>query len=70
MAKFILAFRSFVLYLVRPFLRNSGHGAVRLARLLWEQEVAGSNPAAPTEREANANYIAAPVAQSDRATAF
>lgn len=28
---------------------SSGRGAVRLARLLWEQEVEGSNPFAPTE---------------------
>ena len=28
-------------------LRSTGRGAVRLARLLWEQEVAGSNPVAP-----------------------
>ena len=28
-------------------LRFTGRGAVRLARLLWEQEVAGSNPVAP-----------------------
>ncbi len=27
---------------------DSGHSAVRLAYLLWEQRVAGSNPAAPT----------------------
>ena len=26
----------------------SGRSAVRLARLLWEQEVPGSNPGAPT----------------------
>ena len=26
----------------------TGYSVVRLARLLWEQEVAGSNPATPT----------------------
>ena len=29
----------------------SGRSVVRLSRLLWEQEVAGSNPAAPTKIE-------------------
>lgn len=35
----------FFLYLCSPF---SGRSVARLSRLLWEQEVAGSNPAAPT----------------------
>ena len=29
-------------------LHKSGYSAVRLAHLLWEQGVAGSNPATPT----------------------
>ena len=32
----------------RGTLQGTGRGAVRLARLLWEQEVAGSNPVAPS----------------------
>ena len=30
---------------------HSGRSVVRLSRLVWDQEVAGSNPAAPTEIE-------------------
>ena len=33
---------------VTYFERVTGYGAVRLAHLLWEQGVAGSNPATPT----------------------
>jgi hypothetical protein len=29
---------------------STGHSTARLVCLLWEQEVAGSNPAAPTEK--------------------
>ena len=31
-------------------IKKTGHSAVRLAHLVWDQGVAGSNPAAPTER--------------------
>jgi hypothetical protein len=34
------------------FITVSGYSVVRLARLLWEQEVAGSNPATPTKQKA------------------
>ena len=39
----------------------SGCSVARLSRLLWEQEVAGSNPATPTNGR---------IAQLDRAPAF
>ena len=33
-----------------PALTATGRSVARLSRLLWEQEVAGSNPAAPTKK--------------------
>ena len=30
---------------------GTGRGAVRLARIVWDDEVGGSNPLAPTVRE-------------------
>jgi hypothetical protein len=36
--------------------RKSGYSAVRLAHLVWDQGVAGSNPATPTEEK---NHLAA-----------
>ena len=33
--------------------KHSGCSAVRLAHLLWEQGVVGSNPATPTKRKCN-----------------
>ncbi len=37
------------LYLCTRFPEQTGCSAVRLAHLLWEQGVVGSNPATPTE---------------------
>ena len=44
---------------------SSGRSVVRSSRLVWDQEVAGSNPAAPTFFK-----ILGCVAQLDRASAF
>ena len=60
---------------VRGTMFTTLRGAWRspVARLLWEQDVGGSNPLAPTIklRVAGSAAIAyAPVAQVDRATAF
>ena len=38
-----------ILFQGKVFKCKTGYGAVRLAHLLWEQGVAGSNPATPTE---------------------
>jgi hypothetical protein len=37
-------------YLCGAKKQDSGCSVARLARLLWEQEVAGSNPATPTKQ--------------------
>ena len=39
-----------------PRFYSSGRGLVRLRRLFWEQEIAGSNPAAPTKKERDAQF--------------
>ena len=39
----------------------SGYGAVRLAHLLWEQGVEGSNPFAPTVKIKELQEIVAPI---------
>ena len=45
--------------------RYSGCSAVRLAHLLWEQGVVGSNHATPTEvKKSKSDYIVRGVAQS------
>ena len=43
----VLAFTNGLLYLCKCY-HPSGRSSARLERLLWEQEVAGSNPVAPT----------------------
>ena len=45
---FCLALRSTCTTFAPIFEKRSGCSAVRLARLLWEQEVPGSNPGTPT----------------------
>ena len=52
-----------VLYII------SGCSVVWLARLVWDQEVAGSNPATPIFFMKVVNQLVS-VAQPDRATAF
>src|ERR1041384_930600 len=47
----------------------TGRSAVRLARLVRDQEVGGSNPLAPTEEGFEGWSQSAPVAQMDRASA-
>ena len=39
--------------LARLAFLTTGRSAARLTRLLWEQEIAGSNPAAPTRYNAD-----------------
>ena len=36
----------------------SGYSEARLSRLLWEQEIAGSNPATPTNKKTNVDKTA------------
>ena len=66
---------------ISPARCNTGRGSVWLERLLWEQEVTGSSPVAPTFKinalvVRQVHHMAfdkkynAPVAQLDRAPAF
>ena len=48
----------------------SGRSVVRSSRLVWDQEVAGSNPAAPTKSYRTFQKRYGCVAQLDRASAF
>ena len=41
--------------------KYSGCSAVRLAHLLWEQGVVGSNPATPTKKEAITSFMWLPL---------
>ncbi len=43
------------IYLCTRFTKQTGCSAVRLAHLLWEQGVVGSNPATPTRRKQREN---------------
>jgi hypothetical protein len=52
--KIILVRNHFNPYFCNPVYKGSGRSVARLSRLLWEQEVASSNLAAPTE-EVSAN---------------
>ena len=36
---------------------EAGRGPARLRRLVWDQEIAGSNPAAPTLMHKNRNLV-------------
>ena len=49
---------------------NSGRSVVRSSRLVWDQEVAGSNPAAPTVLVVFSKLFNGCVAQLDRAFRF
>ena len=43
-----------IVYFCTP---RSGYSEARLSRLLWEQEIAGSNPATPTTKMKEARSI-------------
>lgn len=38
-------------------IKNSGRSVVRSSRLVWDQEVAGSNPAAPTKENSFGSFL-------------
>ena len=51
---------------------EAGRGPARLRRLFWEQEIAGSNPAAPTTKAAHicGRFFCAPIFFTQNETLF
>ena len=64
MSRYLLQVFGFVIQILIPmFVAHSlrtGCSAARLAHLLWEQRVAGSNPATPTQQSSKKAFVGSP----------